>query len=99
MDYVQAFLSGFRSNEILPSAMNCTKHLEQSILNINQTRQNWKDEEYTANMTHQDYIFNTTYWVSYDLAPSSRFCTMSTLEIYSWFLLKTSQFDNFGDVF
>merc|ERR1712165_36199 len=50
-------------------------------------------------MTHQDYIFNTTYWVSYDLAPSSRFCTMSTLEIYSWFLLKTSQFDNFGDVF
>ena len=35
MDYVQAFLSGFRSNEMLPSAMNCTRYLEQSILNMN----------------------------------------------------------------
>ena len=34
-DYAQAFLSGFRSNEILPSAMNCTRYLEQSILNMN----------------------------------------------------------------
>ena len=35
MDYVQAFLSGFRSSETIPSAMNCTKYLEQSILNMN----------------------------------------------------------------
>ena len=98
-DYAQAFLSGFRSNEMLPSAMNCTRYLEQSIMNMNSTQQNWKNENFTANMTTEDFIFNTTHWISYDLAPSSRHCTMSLLEMYSWILLKNSQFNNFGDVF
>ena len=50
-------------------------------------------------MTSEDYIFNTTYWISYDLAPSSRYCTMGVLEMYTWFLFKQTQFDSFGDVF
>ena len=79
--------------------MNCTIFLESSVINYNITRQNWLDEEYTKDMTSEDYIFNTTYWISYDLAPSSRYCTMGTLEMYTWFLFKKTQFDSFGDVF
>lgn len=52
------------------------------------------------NETNIEYeIFNTTEWISYDLAPSSRYCFMWGLEIYSWVLIKMEQFDGFGDAF
>lgn len=50
-------------------------------------------------MTEKDYVFNTTEWISYDLAPSSRYCTSSILEMYSWGLHKGDQFDSMGDAF
>lgn len=78
-DYINAFLAGFRSKETIPSALNCTKYLEGSILKMNETRESWKDDNVTANMTDKDYVFNTTSWISYDLAPSSRYCFQSTL--------------------
>ena len=98
-DYANAFLAGFRSQETLPSATNCTKYLEQSILLYNTTYMQWQDEEVAAELTRQDYIFNTTEWISYSLAPSSLYCFMSSLEGYSWYMHKRSQFEAFGDVF
>jgi len=46
---------------------------------MNETSQSWKEEEVAADMTTKDYVFNTTSWISYDLAPSSRYCFSSTL--------------------
>ena len=79
--------------------MNCTKYLEGTLLTMNDTRESWKDENVTANMTRKDYVFNTTSWISYDLAPSSRYCFMSTLEMYVWGLRKNEQFETWDDVF
>ena len=50
-------------------------------------------------MTNQDYVFNTTYWISYSLAPSSRYCVNGLLEFYTWGLDKRALFGSFGDVF
>ena len=50
-------------------------------------------------MTTKDYVFNTTEWISDDLAPSSRYCVGSLLEIYSYVLFKQTQFPTWGDVF
>lgn len=98
-DYANAFLAGFKSQETLPSATKCTKYLEQSILVYNETYISWQDEEVAADTTRQDYIFNTTEWISYSLAPSSSNCFMTGLEGWSWFLYKRSLFESFSDVF
>mgnify|MGYP007086538567 CR=1 FL=1 len=37
-DYLNAFLAGFRYKETLPSAGNCTKFLEPTLLEYNTTR-------------------------------------------------------------
>ena len=46
-----------------------------------------------------EYVFDTTKWISYSLAPSSKFCITSGLEAYSWVLHKASLFESLGDVF
>lgn len=43
-DYINAFLAGFKSQETLPSATNCTLFLEQSILVYNDTRNEWTNQ-------------------------------------------------------
>ena len=98
-DYINAFLAGFRSAETIPSATNCTRYLEGSIIQYNDTRESWKDENVTAEYGNSEYVFDTTEWISYSLAPSSHYCFMSTLEVYMWYLFKQSQFDTLGDVF
>ena len=50
-------------------------------------------------MTTEDYLFNITEWISYDLAPSSRYCIMTGIEAYGFVLTKQEQFDSFSDVF
>jgi len=50
-------------------------------------------------MTTEDYLFNITEWISYDLAPSSRYCIMTGIEAYGFVLTKQEQFDTFSDVF
>jgi len=57
-------------------------------VNFNNTLQDWDNETITANMTNKEYIFNTTTWISYDLAPSSRYCMSATLEFYAFGLFK-----------
>ena len=39
-------------------------------------------------MTTEDYLFNITEWISYDLAPSSRYCIMTGIEAYGFVLTK-----------
>lgn len=92
-DYTNAFLAGFKSNEIIPSATNCTKYLEGSIEQMNDTVQNWEDD------SSQEKLYNITHWTSYSLAPSSRYCVTSGLELYVWGLNKSQQFESFSDVF
>ena len=50
-------------------------------------------------MTDKEYIFETTEWISYDLAPSSRYCMSTIMDGYSWGLRKSEQFNSWGDVF
>ena len=42
-DLVNAFLAGFKSDETFPSAMNCSRYLEESILVLNDTTREWKE--------------------------------------------------------
>ena len=93
-DYLNMFLAGFKYDEFLPSAMNCSRYLERSIVNLNDTIVMFDNE---TNIEYE--IFNTTEWISYDLAPSSRYCFMWGLEIYTWVLIKMEQFHGFGDAF
>lgn len=53
----------------------------------------------TENWGKIDYVLNTTSWISYSLAPASKGCFMTGLEMYKWYLIKDEQFDSFGDVF
>ena len=98
-DYINAFLTGFKSQETLPSAQNCSMYLEQSIEVFNSTKLSWKNDTTTENWGNMDYILNTTSWISFSLAPSSRYCFTSVLEMYKWYLVKDEQFEGFGDVF
>jgi hypothetical protein len=98
-DYWNAFLMGFRYKETIPSAMNCTKYLEGSIYKMNETQNTWEDPEIGDNVTTKEKVFNYTSWISYDLAPSSRYCFTTTLQMYVWYLHKSTQFETWGDIF
>ena len=66
---------------------------------MNETITGWDNDNVTANMTDKEYIFETTEWISYDLAPSSRYCMSTIMDGYSWGLRKSEQFNSWGDVF
>ena len=57
-----------------------------------------------ANESNPDYgntreeVFDITEWISYQLAPSTRYCFMSTLEVYQFGQLKDQQFGGFSDI-
>jgi len=44
-DEVYAFLAGFKSEETFPSALNCSRSIEQAILVFNETKLRWKTLE------------------------------------------------------
>ena len=95
-DQVNAFLAGFKSEETFPSASNCSKYLEESVLVFNETKLRWETlEEDLA----QAYIFDTAYWISYTLGPSSRYCFMVGMEGYKWGDTKVDIYDGFVDGF
>lgn len=97
--HYDAFLQGFRSNEVLPSAMNCSRYLRSSLLTYNETKLQWKNESAPDYGNHREKIFDTTEWVSYDLAPSSRYCFMANVEVYLFWRLKKAQFGGgFGEI-
>ena len=93
---ITAFLSGFKAEESFPSAIECFNYLELSILMLNETRLAWAELE----SDHaQAYIFDSAYWVSYSLGPSSRYCFMVGMEGYAWGYTKADVYDGFVDGF
>lgn len=101
-DEVDHFILGFKYNELLPSFLNCSNFVKSSIVNLNSTLVQWKndtdpDSGYTT--TAGDYIFNITEWLSYDVAPGIRYCFNIGLEGYTYYLKKAAVFSDFLDWF
>ena len=83
--FVDAFLQGFRYHESLASTLNCSQNLHRAIKTLEETKQLW------ATYEEGDwplYLFDTTKWISYTLAPSSRYCYQSGLEVWDWINIK-----------
>ena len=89
-------MAGFKSEETFPSALNCSKYLEEAVLVFNETTINWKD---LTEDKWQEYIFDTAYWISYTLGPSSRYCFMVGMEGYAWGWTKAGLYEGFVDGF
>lgn len=88
-----SFLYGFKSQLTVPNALNCTKYLEQSLEEFNQTQQNWTAYNET---TGKDKLFDTTKWISYSVGPSSRYCAMSGFDLYFYIHNQSEVFGNFS---
>jgi len=96
------FFLGFKYNQILPSALNCSNFIEKSISKLNVTLEQWKldqDPESNYTTTAEDYLFNVTEWISYSVAPGIRYCFNIGLEGYTYYLVKDEQFGPFADWF
>ena len=76
--HAQAFLTGFKSYLTIPDAINCSVYLNSSINEFNYTQQNWAIQ----NETNKDKVFDTAHWISYNVAPSSRYCIMTVIDGY-----------------
>ena len=46
----------------------------------------------------ENYIFNTTKWLSYDVAPGARQCFGVGLDTWNYVAVKQSQFNQWADV-
>ena len=53
---------------------------------------------YTLGQKIEHYLFNTTEWISYDLAPGARYCYGIGLDTWDYVAVKQSEFDNWTDV-
>jgi hypothetical protein len=53
---------------------------------------------YTAEEKFQYHLFNTTEWISYNLAPSSGNCFGVGIDIWQYVTIKESQFNDWSDV-
>ncbi len=83
---------------MLPSALNCTKYLRQSVLVYNESRQQWQNESNPEYGVRREEIFDTAEWVSYSLAPSTRHCFMTNLELVVYIKHEATEFDSVGEV-
>ena len=84
--------------------MPCSVALRHSIGDMNQTTINWQAlndtsvRNYTDAEKFEHYLFNTTEWISYDLARGARYCYGVGLDIWNYTSHKQSQFDDWSDV-
>lgn len=90
--YIDAFLQGFRSNEVLPSAQNCSKGLRDSINTWNYTKQSFQNSSNPLYNKSTQQTFAYTHWISYNLAPASRNCFLTGMQGYLYAENKTEQF-------
>ena len=70
-DQVRAFLSGFKSEETFPSALNCSNFLEDAIIELNLTMIWWDIMPHEGTQRVEEYIFGITSWISETIDPSS----------------------------
>jgi len=73
--------------------MNCSIYLNSSINEFNQTQTNWE----VNNETNRDKLFDTAHWVSYNIAPSSRYCIMTFIDSYIYYEKQAQAFGNFSN--
>ena len=104
-DLVDAFFGGFKADDDFKNALPCSYALRHSINDFNQTTLTWKDlnntEKYgnlTSGQKFEYYLFNTTEWISYDLASGGRYCYGTGLDVWNYTSHKMSQFDDWSDV-
>ena len=90
--HADAFLIGFRSDSIIPSAINCSSNVEHSIYVINDTKVEWQKNS----TDFKDKLFGTTYWISYSLAPSTDNCFGSFIEVYEFSVNQAAKFSGMG---
>jgi hypothetical protein len=76
-----AFFQGFRSDEVFPHAMDCIRNSHSTVEVYNQTRQDWKDPSDYAYDNTTEKVFDTTEWISDNVAPMSSDCFLANLEI------------------
>ena len=79
--YIDAFLQGFRYAESLRSSLNCSQNLHRTLKTLESTKEGWEDYD---KADWPLYLFDTTKWISYTLAPSSRYCYMTGLEVWEY---------------
>ena len=87
--YINALLQGFKYMNSLPSSMKCSDNIHLSVNTFIRNSIEWK------NYTSSDwglYVFDVTRWISYTLAPSTRYCYMVGLEGWRWVRVKGEQF-------
>merc|ERR1711957_768987 len=80
--HYEAFLIGFKSSQMIPSALSCSNNVESSIYVWNDTNTAWGNE---TQLVFRDKLFDTTYWISYSLAPSTDNCFGSFIETFVFF--------------
>ena len=89
----QAFLAGFRYQLTIPTSMNCSIYLNSSFNEFNQTQTSWE----IGNETWKEQLFDTAHWVSYSVAPSSRYCAMTLIDGYLYYQKQAEAFGNFSN--
>jgi len=101
-DRIDAFLGGFRSDESFPNASPCSEYLRETVNEFNETSISWREMKSEMNYTKgemiEDYIFDTTHWISYSIAPASRYCYSIGLDGWAYVTTKIDQFHAFADV-
>jgi len=73
--------------------LNCSSNVESSIYVWNDTKTEWGDE---TQLIFRDKLFDTTYWISYSLAPSTDNCFGSFIETFTFFQTQGAKFDSLG---
>lgn len=87
--YIDAFLQGFRYHESLASSLNCSQNLHRAIKTLEATKETWTGY---GTGDWPLFLFDTTKWISYTLAPSSRYCYVTVLEGWEYYDEKKEQF-------
>jgi len=78
---------------LVPSALNCSQNVEHSIYVWNDTQTEWTNE---TNLVFRDKLFDTTYWISYSLAPSTDNCFGSIVEVFTFIDVQKKKFTGLG---
>lgn len=73
--------------------MNCSKNAESSIYVFNDTKTEWSEN---TDLVFRDKLFDTTYWISYSIAPSTDNCFGSIIEVYAYQQMQRAKFTGLG---
>ena len=78
---------------MIPSALNCSQNVEHSIYVWNDTQTEWVNN---TSLVFKDKLFDSTYWISYSLAPSTDNCFGSIIQAAEFSLNQQAKFSGMG---